>query len=106
VTSVIFGHINRSCYLLTYLLTYLLFTRHSFAITERDSFWPRWAHIAAREAQARAGGAEPPRPPLTLTGGQADSTSFRRPRPGGGLRASGDSGSGSGGGPLRRRSAM
>jgi len=42
-----------------------LFTCHSFA--RHDSFWPGWAQIAAREAHARASGADLPQPSLTLT---------------------------------------
>jgi len=37
-----------------------LFTCHSFSITGYDSFSPGRAKIAAGEAQARTGGAEPP----------------------------------------------
>jgi len=44
-----------------------LFTCHGFAITGHDSCWPGWTQITAGLAHAKAGGAEAPCHPVTLT---------------------------------------
>jgi len=59
-----------------------LFTCRTLAVTGHDSFWPGWTQISAGdwEAQARAGGAERPQSPFTLTTASCQ-LSFTEPCP-------------------------